>query len=81
MLAPNCALYSYDHSLASDKSIREQPPRTKGGIVINDEAWLGFGVIVLSGVKIGKGAAIGAGSVVVDDIPEKLVELVSKLEL
>jgi len=73
MLAPNCALYSYDHSFASDKPIREQPPRTKGGIVINDEAWLGFGVIVLSSVKIGKGAAIGAGSVVVDDIPENAI--------
>ena len=28
-----------------------------------------FGVIVLDGVTIGKGAAVGAGSVVVQDIP------------
>lgn len=73
MLAPNCALYSYDHSLAPDKPIRKQPLTTRGGIVIGDEAWLGFGTIVLSGVTIGKGAAIGAGSVVVSNIPDNAI--------
>lgn len=73
MLAPNCALYSYDHSLAFGKPIRKQPLTTKGGIVIADESWLGFGAIVLSGVTIGKGAAIGAGSVVVGDIPDNAI--------
>jgi len=73
MLAPNCALYSYDHSLAPDKPIRLQPPTTKGGIIIGDEAWLGFGTIVLNGVTIGKGAAIGAGSVVTSDIPDNAI--------
>lgn len=73
MLAPNCALYSYDHGLAPGKPIRTQPLSTKGAIVIGDEAWLGFGTIVLSGVKIGKGAAIGAGSVVTSDIPDNAI--------
>ena len=35
--------------------------------------WLGFGVIVLSGVSIGKGAAVGAGSVVISDIPDNAI--------
>jgi acetyltransferase-like isoleucine patch superfamily enzyme len=34
---------------------------------------LGFGVIVLSGVRIGKGAVIGAGSVVTQDIPDNAI--------
>ncbi len=38
------------------------------GIVIEDKAWLGFGVTVLSGVRIGEGAIIGAGSVVREDV-------------
>jgi acetyltransferase-like isoleucine patch superfamily enzyme len=38
-------------------------------IVIEDEAWLGTHVVVLPGVKIGKGAMIGAGSVVTKDVP------------
>lgn len=73
MLAPNCALYSYDHNLSPEKPIRMQALSTKGEIVVGDEAWLGFGTIVLSGVKIGNGAAIAAGSVVVNDIPENAI--------
>jgi acetyltransferase-like isoleucine patch superfamily enzyme len=69
-IAPNCAFYSYDHGFALNQPIREQPLKTKGDIVVEDEAWLGVGVIVLSGVRIGKGAAIGAGSVVKKDIPD-----------
>lgn len=42
---------------------------TKGTIVINDEVWIGYGAIILSGVEVGKGAIIGAGSVVTKDIP------------
>lgn len=72
-IAPNCALYSYDHGFAPGKTIREQPLRTKGGITIGDDVWLGFGVIVLSGVHIGKGAAVGAGSIVTHDIPDEAI--------
>lgn len=38
-------------------------------IVIEDKAWLGYGVTVLKGVRIGEGAVIGARSVVTHDIP------------
>jgi acetyltransferase-like isoleucine patch superfamily enzyme len=69
-IAPNCAFYPYDHGFAASQSIREQPLETKGDIVVEDHAWLGVGVIVLSGVRIGKGAVIGAGSVVNKDIPD-----------
>lgn len=31
---------------------------------------MGVGVIVLSGVRIGKGAVVGAGSVVTQDVPD-----------
>jgi acetyltransferase-like isoleucine patch superfamily enzyme len=68
-IAPNCAFYSYDHGIKAGKWIREQPLTSKGPIVIEDEVWIGVGVIVLSGVRIGKGAVIGAGSVVSGDIP------------
>lgn len=42
---------------------------TKGPITIEDEVWIGFGVIILSGIKIGKGALIAAGAIVTKDIP------------
>jgi acetyltransferase-like isoleucine patch superfamily enzyme len=47
--------------------------QTKGDIVIEDDAWLGVGVVVLDGVRIGKGAVIGAGSVVTRDIPDNAI--------
>lgn len=42
---------------------------SNGPIVIEDDVWIGTDVIILSGVKIGKGSVIAAGSVVVKDIP------------
>ena len=42
---------------------------SKGKIVIEDDVWIGHGVIFLSGVHVGQGAVIGAGSIVVKDIP------------
>ncbi len=69
MIAPACALYSYDHSTEAGIPIGEQPLKSKGDIVIRKNAWLGYGVIVTSGVEIGEGAVVGAGSVVSKDIP------------
>ncbi len=69
MIAANCAFYPYDHEAYPDLHIREQPLSSKGPIVIEDEVWIGTGVIVLSGVTIGNGAVVGAGSVVTKSIP------------
>jgi len=38
-------------------------------VIIKDKVWLGAKVIVLKGVTIGEGAVVGAGSVVVNDVP------------
>ena len=69
-IAPNCAFYPYNHSIEPGKLIQEQPLYSKGDIVVGDDAWLGYGVIVLDGVRIGEGAVVGAGSVVANDIPD-----------
>lgn len=68
-IAPRCAFYPYDHSFAPGEAISKQPFRTRGGIVVEDGAWLGVGVTVLDGVRIGKGAVVGAGAVVTKNIP------------
>ena len=41
----------------------------KGPINIEDDVWIGFGALILSGVTIGQGSVVAAGSVVVNDIP------------
>lgn len=40
-----------------------------GTTVVEDDVWLGASVIVISGVTIGRGSIVAAGSVVTGDIP------------
>lgn len=47
----------------------ERPLYSKGPIIIEDNVWLGEKVSVMPGVHIGRGAIIGANSVVTKDIP------------
>ena len=42
---------------------------SKGKIVIEDDVWIGTDAFIMSGVKIGKGAIIGARSVVTKNVP------------
>jgi maltose O-acetyltransferase len=42
-------------------------------ITIGDNVWLGARVVVLGGASIGADSCIGAGSVVVDDVPPHCV--------
>lgn len=43
--------------------------RSRGKICVGDEAWIGYGALVLSGVTIGKGAVVAAGAVVTRAVP------------
>ena len=51
-----------------DKDDREFKVVGKG-VVIEDYVWLGGRVIVLPGVRIGKGAVVASGSIVTKDVP------------
>lgn len=41
---------------------------SKGGIIIDDDVWIGFGATILDGVNIGRGAIVGAGALVTKDV-------------
>lgn len=41
----------------------------KYDIVVSDDVWIGHGAIILSPVRIGRGAIVASGSVVVKDVP------------
>jgi acetyltransferase-like isoleucine patch superfamily enzyme len=53
-----------------DIPISQQGKNLQGGVTIEDNVWLGAGVVVLDGVTIGRDAIVGAGAVVTEDIPE-----------
>ncbi len=42
---------------------------SKGDIILEDDVWVGYGAIILSGVIIGRGAVIASGAVVSKDVP------------
>ena len=44
-----------------------------GKIIICDDAWIGAGVIILPGIKIGNASVIGAGSIVTKDVPDYVI--------
>lgn len=73
MLGPRCYLVaggSYNTS-RTDIPMRQQGVRPEKGIIINNDVWIGANVTILSGIHIGHGSIIGAGSVVTKNI-EKL---------
>jgi acetyltransferase-like isoleucine patch superfamily enzyme len=37
--------------------------------IIGDDVWIGYGAIILTGVNIGRGSIVAAGSVVTSDVP------------
>lgn len=44
--------------------------RTARGIEVDDNVWLGTHVVVTDGSRVGRDAIVGAGSVVIGDVPE-----------
>jgi acetyltransferase-like isoleucine patch superfamily enzyme len=53
-----------------DIPMMDQGNYSKGPVILGEDVWLGAGVIVLDGVRIGRGSIIGAGAVITRDIPE-----------
>ena len=64
LIAPNVSLYAAGHPL--DPEVRDgmNGPEFGKEIWIEEDCWIGGNVVVLPGVRIGKGSTVGAGSVV-----------------
>jgi maltose O-acetyltransferase len=60
-----------DHPL--DATERASGRESGRPITVEDDVWLGGGVILCPGVTVGRGSVIGAGSVVTKDIPPSVV--------
>lgn len=71
LVAPGVALVPANHASARrDVPIRLQGfAPSKGGIVIDDDVWIGANSVILDGARIGRGAIIAAGSVVFGEVP------------
>lgn len=66
-IGPNAIISTYPlkvNGLSSAKA---------GKITIGDAAWIGANAIILPGVRIGRNAIVGAGALVLDDVPDNTV--------
>ncbi len=66
-IAPNCSFYTAGHPL--DPVERNKGLEYAKPIKVGNNVWIGGNVTVVPGVTIGDNCVIGAGSVVVKDIP------------
>jgi virginiamycin A acetyltransferase len=66
LVGPGCSIVPANHEIGrTDVVIRKQGfMPSKGGVVIEDDVWIGANCVILDGTYIETGAVIGAGSVV-----------------
>jgi len=75
LIGPKVVIYSQNHVFQSfDKPINEQGYDFRK-VVIEDDVWIASGAMIMPGCRIGRGAVIGAGTVVRGTIPELAVVL------
>lgn len=69
MIAPHCMIAAGNHDFKqTDKPMRHAGSITRGPIIIEDDVWIGANCTITDGVRVGKGAVIGANTVVVKDV-------------
>lgn len=81
LIASNVQIYTAYHPTEPEKRLKNDFDEEKEHffrtcaepVIIEDNVWIGAGVIILPGVTIGKNSVIGAGSVVNKSIPANCV--------
>lgn len=83
VIAANCTFAPVNHEFKRrDMLIRKQGfCRSKGGIVVEDDVWIGANCVLLDGAILRQGCVIGAGSIVRGEIPAYSIQAGSPLRL
>jgi maltose O-acetyltransferase len=70
-IGPYSMIHTANH--AFDEKKLSMTEWVKKPVVIGEDCWIGMGVCILPGVTIGDRVIIGAGSVIVKDIPSDVI--------
>lgn len=73
LMGPGVKIFSSNHTTKTTAVPMNVQPFVEKDIVIGNDVWLGSNSVVVSGVKIGDGSVIAAGSVVTKDLPEYVI--------
>jgi acetyltransferase-like isoleucine patch superfamily enzyme len=69
-IAAQCVIVPAMHNLPAEGQSLLESGITARGIEVDDNVWLGAGVAILDGVRVGRSSIIGAGSVVTRSVPD-----------
>ena len=71
MMGPDVKIYTINHNFKrTDIPMNEQGFQKSKKVIIEDDVWIGANVIILPGVKIGKGSILGAGAVISKNVEQ-----------
>lgn len=74
MIAPGVVFLDRTHFASRlDVPMYHQGSSERTPVVIDDDVWIGQNAILMPGIRVGKGAIVGAGSVVTKDVPSMAV--------
>lgn len=71
LIGPNVQIYTATHPVEAIK--RREGLEFGKSITVGDDVWIGGSAVICPGVTIGNKSIIGAGAVVINDVPEKVL--------
>lgn len=69
LFGPGARVFSENHETGDRDQVIRRQGEVRAPVVIEADCWIGAGATILGGVRVGRGAVIGAGSVVTRDVP------------
>ncbi|MFD2203711.1 acyltransferase [Shivajiella indica] len=69
MISPRVSIYSENHNFDQLDKVMIDQGVTRSFVKIEDDCWIAANSVILSGVTIGKGSVVAAGSIVTKDVP------------
>ncbi|MDP1678351.1 MAG: acyltransferase [Bacteroidota bacterium] len=69
LISPRVSIYAENHAFSEADVVMKEQGVERSTVIIEDDCWIAANSIILSGVRVGRGSIVAAGSVVSKDVP------------